>query len=185
MANDASDKGTSIGTVPGSSASAGSGIPELYRLHALLGDLVGPEIYGPIVESLPDALVVIDESGDMILVNRQAELLLGYHRSELLGHKVEIIVPEAARGRHIEHRNGFIADPRSRPMAVDLPLAARHKSGRSISVRINLSPIVASTGMYVAAVIRRRETLDAESKSVASCPYPHSVGAISPLTSTD
>ena len=153
--------------------------PELDRLRTMIGTLVGPELYGPILEGLPDALIIVDESGAVILVNQQAELLLGYHRSELLGNKIEMLVPVDVRNRHVRHREGFAADPRSRPMGVDLPLAARHKSGRDIPVRINLSPIVTSTGMYVAAVLRRREGADVKTGvGVGSgCPVEHGTGS--------
>jgi rsbT co-antagonist protein RsbR len=130
---------------------------DLERLRTITGQLVGPELYGPIIENLPDALVVIDEPGVIILVNHQAELLTGYHRSELLGSSVEMLIPEAARSRHVHHREGFVADPRSRPMGIDLPLVARHKSSREIPVRINLSPVVTSQGLFVAAIIRRKD----------------------------
>lgn len=130
---------------------------EIDRLRHLIGNLVGPELYGPILESLPDALVVIDESGAIILVNHQTELMTGYHRSELVGMKVEILVPNDVRERHVAHRSGFVADPRPRPMGLEIPLSLRHKSGREIPVRINLSPVVTSSGLYVAAIIRRKD----------------------------
>jgi PAS domain S-box-containing protein len=131
--------------------------PELERLKAITGQLVGPELYGPILDKLPDALVVVAESGEIILVNEQAEMLTGYHRSEMLGQKVELLIPEGVRDQHVRHREGFVADPRARPMALDLPLVTRHKSGREISVRINLSPVITSNGLYVSAIIRRKD----------------------------
>lgn len=130
---------------------------EIERLRMVSEQLVGPELYGPILETLPDALVVVGEHGEIILVNNQTELLTGYHRSELLGQKVELLVPEGARSRHIEHRAGYVADPRSRPMGIDLPLSVRHKTGREIPVRINLSPVVTSRGLFTSAILRRKE----------------------------
>lgn len=129
------------------------------RLRALAEELVSPTLFVRIVEALPDALIVVNDQGDIVLVNAQAELLFGYHRSELIGEKVELLVPEAKRAVHPQHREGFVADPRVRPMGADLHLTARHKSGRELAVKINLSPLMAPEGLFVSAVIRATPTV--------------------------
>jgi PAS domain S-box-containing protein len=128
--------------------------PGLRRLKALAEGLVGPELYIRIVEALPDALVIVNSDGEMVLANAQAELLLGYHRSELIGKEVEILIPEQLRERHQSHRMRFMSDPRVRPMGIELKLAARHKDGHELPVEINLSPLVAPEGVFVLAVLR-------------------------------
>lgn len=126
------------------------------KLIALSERLIGPELMVRLVDSLPDALIVVDENRRIVLVNAQAELLFGYHRSELLGDSIETLVPEPLRERHVQHIEGYVADPRTRPMGGHLSLRALHKSGREIPVQINLSPLQAPEGLFVSAVIRRK-----------------------------
>jgi len=128
----------------------------LDRLRVLTASLTSPDLLAKLVESLPDALVVVDEGGLVILFNEQAELLFGYHRSEVLGKAVEILVPEAARELHIKHRAGFVAEPRNRPMGLGLNLSGRHKNGSEFPVQINLSPVQTPDGLFVSAVIRKK-----------------------------
>ncbi len=129
--------------------------PSMQRLKELSETLVGPELYGRLLEALPDALIVADASGNVLLFNAQAELLLGYHRSEILGRSVDMLVPVASREHHVHHREKFAEDPRTRPMGSDLHLMAQRKDGSSIPVAINLSPIVSPQGVFTMAVIRR------------------------------
>jgi rsbT co-antagonist protein RsbR len=131
--------------------------PELRRLRALAEELVGPELFARLIESLPDALVVVNDHSEIVLFNAQAEFLFGYHRSEVIGHEIEILIPEGVRHRHKEHRAGFMAQPRVRPMGLNLSLAGRHKSGTEFPVEINLSPVVAPEGLFCSAVVRPRE----------------------------
>lgn len=107
-------------------------------------------------EDAPDAIIVTAK-GTMVLVNKQAELMFGYHRSELLGQCVDMLVPESQgrRGRHPSHRQRFYADPRPRPMARDWVLAGQHKDGWDFPVEINLSPTPTSRGVMTIAYIRR------------------------------
>lgn len=128
----------------------------LARLRSLTETLVGPELFGRLLEALPDALVVVNAGGEIVLFNSQAELLTGYHRSEVIGRSVDMLVPAMARDRHAGHRAGFAERPQTRPMGNDLPLAAQRKDGSEIPVAINLSPIVSPEGLFTMAVIRRR-----------------------------
>jgi protein-histidine pros-kinase len=82
--------------------------------------------------------------------------MFGYHHSELIGQKVEILLPQAIRDLHIKHRERFADDPRTRQMGTDLQLLGRRKNGSEFPVEIMLSPIVTITGSYAVAVIRRK-----------------------------
>lgn len=129
---------------------------ELQRLKELSEELILPDLLVRLIEELPDALVVVNESGKVVLFNACAELLFGYHRVEVVGQTIEMLVPEAARDRHRGHRANYMDEPRARPMGLGLPLEARHKTGRTFPVEINLKPIVSTGGTYVSAVVRRR-----------------------------
>jgi len=104
----------------------------------------------------PDAIIVVDEDGLIRYVNDQAELLFGYHRSELHEQSVEMLIPDAVRARHQEHRQSYSDEPRRRSMGYGMELKAKKKSGAEISVEINLSPISTPKGMRVIATIRRK-----------------------------
>ena len=82
-----------------------------------------------------------------MLVNAQTEELFGYGRKELLGHPVELLLPDSARDRHVEHRVDYLADPRTRPMGVGLELAGKRKDGSEFPVDISLSAIETSDGV--------------------------------------
>ena len=112
------------------------------------------ELLLELVESAPDALVVAGPEGDIVLVNRQAELMFGYLRSELLGQPVELLVPEQLRSRHAGHRQAYVREPKTRPMGVGLDLAARRKDGTEFPVEVSLSPARVAGGMLVSSSIR-------------------------------
>jgi two-component system, NtrC family, sensor histidine kinase KinB len=103
------------------------------------------------LESLPDAVVVVDARGRILHVNSHTEALLGYDRSELLGHPVELLVPLRVRDKHTVHRHGYEAAPRVRHMGAHMALCAVHKDGREVPVEILLSP---GAGGSVVAVMR-------------------------------
>lgn len=126
----------------------------LARLKRVAADLISPELVVRLLDKLPDALVVVDRNGEIVLVNEQAELMFGYHRSELLGRSVEKLVPEALREAHRGHREGYVRSPRTRPMGAGLKLQAIRKSGRAIPVEISLAPLQTTEGLFVSAVIR-------------------------------
>src|SRR3954453_8874541 len=69
-----------------------------------------------LLESAPDAIVIVDQDGRIALVNRQAELLFGYDRAELQDEPIELLLPERFRAPHVGHRAGYVAAPRTRPM---------------------------------------------------------------------
>jgi PAS domain S-box-containing protein len=107
-----------------------------------------------LLDAAPDAIIAVDEQGLIRLVNRQAESLFGYDRSELIGSTLERLVPERVRLRHPGHREAYVHDPRTRPMGEGLNLAAVRKDGTEFPVDIALSSIRTSEGLLVSAAVR-------------------------------
>ena len=106
-------------------------------------------------EFAPDAVVMIDQQGIIALVNRQAEIMFGYQRDELLGQPVEILMPEAFRRSHVDLRQGFLGNAMPRAMGPDRPdLLGLRKDGTVFPVDISLSPMESENGIMVAAAVR-------------------------------
>jgi PAS domain S-box-containing protein len=110
--------------------------------------------FGDVLEALPDAVVIVNRSGLIVLVNAQTEQLFGYSREELVGQPVELLVPEALRDRHVGLRDGYFAHPHTRPMGANLELHGQHRDGRDLPVEISLSPVQSEDGLLVVSSIR-------------------------------
>jgi PAS domain S-box-containing protein len=107
-----------------------------------------------ILESAPDAMIIADAQGHIVLVNAETERLFGYRRGELIGQAVEILVPERFRGRHPQHRREYTAHPRTRSMGEGFDLSGLRKDNTEFAVEISLSPIETPEGTLISSAIR-------------------------------
>jgi PAS domain S-box-containing protein len=107
-----------------------------------------------VLESLPDALVVADRAGRIIMVNAQTEALFGYRRAELEGQPLSLLVPDRFRANHAAHESRFFANPTVRPMGAGLELFGRHKDGTEIPIEVSLSPVRTGETVTVSAAMR-------------------------------
>jgi PAS domain S-box-containing protein len=112
------------------------------------------EILSSVLNSAPDAMLVVDASGSIVFLNRQVSTLFGYEASELKGRRIEMLVPDRFRTRHVQHCQSFVENERRRPMGIGLELFALRKDGTEFPVEVSLSPIADETGVLVIAAIR-------------------------------
>lgn len=114
------------------------------------------ELYRVAFEENPDAIVVVNGSGRIALINKQAEILTGHHRTQLRGKPIHVLLPDDLQSTHVSRVAGFVDDPHIRPMGVDLDLRLRRRDGTLVAVEIMLAPAPIPQGVYVIATIRRR-----------------------------
>jgi PAS domain S-box-containing protein len=107
-----------------------------------------------LLEALPDAVIAVDTDGIIVHLNSQAEELFGYEREELIGQKIEILVPERHRTDHHRQRDNFVQAPKTRRMGADLELFGRRRNGSEFPVEISLSPVSTELGILVLSAIR-------------------------------
>jgi protein-histidine pros-kinase len=110
--------------------------------------------FAMLLESAPDAILIVDPQGKIALANAEASRLFGYAREEFSGLSAEMLMPEQRRAAHVAHREAFQAVPRARAMGASLNLSALRKDGSEIPVEISLSPVSSDEGLWVVIAVR-------------------------------
>jgi PAS domain S-box-containing protein len=112
------------------------------------------EEYRTVFDASPDGILVVSGDGTITELNPQVEAVFGYEREELLGQPVEVLVPEALRGRHEVLREGFARNPRVRPMGAEHQLRGRRKDGSEVIVEVSLAPVDGEAHGFVVCTVR-------------------------------
>jgi hypothetical protein len=106
-----------------------------------------------LLESASQAIIAVDRAGRIVLANRRADEIFGYSREELLGARIEMLLPVSLSSRHVHDRDQYFAHPHVRPMGSGIDLAARRKDGAEFPVEVSLSYVEAEDGMYAIAFV--------------------------------
>ncbi|MGD0647114.1 MAG: PAS domain-containing sensor histidine kinase [Acidobacteriaceae bacterium] len=117
-------------------------------------EMLAERRFRELIEYAPDAILQVNPAGAIVIANRTAETMFRYTREELMGQKVDMLVPEANRAAHPGHRKAFASAGVMRPMGLALELFAQRKDGSKFPVEVSLSPMKTETGVHVTAVIR-------------------------------
>jgi protein-histidine pros-kinase len=112
------------------------------------------ENFHAFLDAVPDAILVVNSAGELVLANTQAETLFRYHRGELPGKRLETLIPERYRRQHPYHQQNFFADPHMRPIGAGLDLYALRSDGSEFPVEISLSPLPTKAGTFVISIVR-------------------------------
>ncbi len=129
------------------------GIHHLLNLVDLQQRKRDEERFRNVVEASPNAFILFDQEGRIVMVNRQAELLFGYSRQELVGEPVELLIPESMRKIYLEIRHRFAQEPEPRHLGENRELFGRHRDGRLLPVEVGLSPLRSGEEQLVQAVV--------------------------------
>jgi PAS domain S-box-containing protein len=127
-------------------------VANVRRLNRIME--INEQKFRGIVESSPEAMVIIDANGTIALVNAQAEAMFGYQRNELTGRPIEMLVPKRLTERHRQNVARFAGEARTRPMGAGIDPYALRKDGTEFPVEISLSPLHTPEGLFVSSVIR-------------------------------
>ena len=141
--------------------------PADHRSQSPLSDQKTEEtlLSSQLLETIPDAIVAVQNDGTILQVNSQTEQLFGYAKGQLIGKKIEVLVPERFRGVHDAHRAEFAQQPKTRRMGAGLDLKGRRRDGSEFDVEISLSPVHTQSGILVLSAIRDvsdRKRIEAE-----------------------
>lgn len=120
----------------------------------LLTDQTPGQLLGAIFSASPDAVVIVDDSGKIVLSNPAVTALFGYYPEELVGESIGVLIPSDRRAIHADHLRHFFEAPRSRSMDVGLELFGRHRDGDEIAVQVSLAPVDIRGAHYAAAFVR-------------------------------
>ena len=107
-----------------------------------------------LLETAPDAMVIVNKQGQIVLINAQTEKMFGYNKQELLGNAVEILIPDEFMKSHQSHRDRYMEKPKTRGMGEGMNLSGKKKSGETFPVEVSLSPLKTDEGLFVSAAIR-------------------------------
>ncbi len=134
-------------------AGAVTGLAEVIRDLTAEQQRADPMFHG-LLESAPDAMVIVASDGRIMLANAQTDRMFGYRREDLIGREIEMLIPPRFRGGHERYRSGFFADPQRRQMGVGLELWGLRRDGTEFPIDVSLSPLRTDQGVLASAAIR-------------------------------
>lgn len=122
--------------------------------RSLLSETLGKDVYRQIIDAAPDAMLMIDGAGQIMMVNQQVEQLFKYEREQILGQSIEVLLPQRFRGGHVKQRTNYFSAPQVRAMGSGSPLFAQRADGTEFPVEVSLSPMQTPAGPMVLSAIR-------------------------------
>jgi PAS domain S-box-containing protein len=127
---------------------------DVTRLKVLSHGKILENKYQGLLETVPDAIIMVNNTGRIVLINQQAEKLFGYNKAALLGMPIEVLLPVRFREDHVAHRTRYYREPNTRAMGAGLELFALGKDGTEFPVEISLSPLRTDDGVFAMSAIR-------------------------------